>query len=424
MTDNRHVNDSEIVACIGLDWANDQHAICLQAANSTRVETSVLEHKSEALHGWVSQLRARFPTGKVAIALEQSRGAVIHAFMTYDFLLLYPIPPASLAAYRKALSPSGAKDDPDDARLLLELISKHRDHFQAWIPDDPLTRRLQLLTQYRRQLVDQRTALTNQLTELLKGYFPQALDWAGALDTLQACDFLQQWPTLRAVRKVSKTRLRNFYHRHGCRHAKQIDERLQQIRQAQPLTGDTAIIESHGLMVTTLVGQLRELIPAIKKMDQQLQQLFAQHPDGALFDSLPGAGPALAPRLLAAFGTDRSRFQTAQQVEQFSGIAPVTERSGKSVWIHRRFACSKFLRQTFHEFAAQSIRQCGWAKAVYQQQRARGKKHHVAIRAVAYKWIRILFRCWQNRTPYDESIYLQSLKRRNSQLLAILPAAC
>lgn len=417
MTDNRPVNDSEIVASVGLDWAKDRHAVCLQAAHGNQVETAVLEHNPESLQEWVRRLRARFPTGKVAIALEQSRGAVIHAFMTYDFLVLYPIPPASLAAYRKAFHPSGAKDDPGDARLLLELIAKHRDRFHAWVPDDPLTRSLQLLVQYRRQLVDQRTCLTNQLTELLKSYFPQALDWAGALDTLQACDFLGKWPTLQAAQKVSKTRLRNFYQRHGCRRTELLDQRLQQISQAQPLTGDPAIVESTSLMVRALVGPLRELIPAIENMDREIKKLFARHPDRAVFDSPPGAGPVLAPRLLAAFGTDRSRFQTAQQVEQFSGIAPVIERSGKSLWVHRRWACSKFLRQTFHEFAGHSIHFSEWAKAVYLQQRARGKKHHVAVRAVAYKWIRILFRCWQNRTPYDESTYLQVLKRRNPQLL-------
>ncbi len=423
MSPNAQVNESDIVACVGLDWANDQHAICLQATPSKQIESGELQHTPEALHEWVSQLQARFPTGKVAIALEQSRGAVIHALMTYDFLVLYPIPPAALASYRKAFYTSGAKSDPGDAALLLELIRQHRDRFQAWKPDDPLTRSLQLLTQYRRRLVDQRTSLTNQLTEMLKSYFPQALEWAGGLDTLQACDFLGKWPTLQAVQKVSKARLRNFYRRHGCRQTELLDKRLQQMGQAQPLTTDAAIVQSNSLMVQALVGPLRELIPAIEKMDRDIQKLFAQHPDNALFDSPPGAGAALAPRLLAAFGSDRSRFQDAQQVQQWSGIAPVIERSGQSIWIHRRQACPKFLRQTFHEFAGQSIHHCDWAKAVYLQQRARGKKHHVAIRTLAYKWIRILFRCWQNRTPYDESIYLQALKRRNPQLLSVLSAA-
>jgi len=415
MSDDARVND--VVAWVGLDWANDCHAVCLQAVHSKQVETCELQHTPEALHEWVRQLQARFPNGQVCVALEQSRGAVIHALMTYDFLVMCPIPPASLAAYRKAFHTSGAKSDPGDAALLLELIVQHRDHFQAWKPDDPQTRSLQLLTQFRRQLVSQRTRLTNQVTEQLKNYFPQALDWAGGLDTLQACDFLEKWPTLQAVQKVSKARLRNFYHRHGCRGTELLDKRLQQIALAQPLTGDSAIVQTHSLMMQALVGMLRALIPAIETMDQEIKKLFVQHPDYAVFDSPPGAGPALAPRLLAAFGTDRSRFQAAQQVQQFSGIAPVIESSGKSVWIHRRLACPKFLRQTFHEFAGQSIHHCAWAKAVYLQQRARGKKHHVAVRAVAYKWIRILFRCWQNRTPYDEQIYLKALKRRNPQLL-------
>ena len=136
-----------------------------------------------------------------------------------------------------------------------------------------------------------------------------------------------------------------------------------------------------------------------------------------MFDALPGAGPVFAPRLLVAFGEQRERFTSADEVQQYAGIAPVLERSGKKAWVHWRLQCPKFLRQTFVEWAAESTRHSFWARLYYQQQRDKGASHQAAVRALAFKWIRILFRCWQNRTRYDESVYLNALQRRGSPLM-------
>ncbi len=174
------------------------------------------------------------------------------------------------------------------------------------------------------------------------------------------------------------------------------------------------------MMVHALVKQIPSLTESIEDYDRQIASLFKQHDDSTLFGSFPGAGPTLAPRLLAAFGSDRNRFEYATEVQQLSGVAPVTEKSGKACWVHWRWACSKFLRQSFHEFAGQSILKSVWARAYYQQQRQRGQSHHAALRALAYKWIRIIFRCWKDRTPYDETTYLQSLQLRGSNLASAL----
>ncbi|HVA01911.1 MAG TPA: IS110 family transposase [Terriglobia bacterium] len=188
------VSNPEVMAWVGLDWAGQRHEIRWQAADSSRAESLSVEQKPEALHAWVAQLRARFPQGRIALALEQSRGAVIYALMNYDFLLLYPVPPKALARYREAFATSGAKSDRADADLLLELVRTHRDRLRAWQPDDALTRQLRLLVEHRRRTVADRTRLTNRLTALLKTYFPQALDWAGDLRSLAACEFLRVWP--------------------------------------------------------------------------------------------------------------------------------------------------------------------------------------------------------------------------------------
>ena len=409
---------SPVAAWVGLDWADQQHVICLYEVATGQSTLSRLEQKPEALQDWLSQLRQRFGGAPVAIVLEQARGAVIYALLRADFVRLYPVNPQSLASYRKAYAPSGAKSDPADAVLLMEMVRNSPERFRVWKPDDADTRSLQLLTQNRRQLVNQKTALTNQLTSLLKTYYPQALELAGVLDSLQACDFLTQWPTLEALQQARAGQIRQLYREYGHPSPEQLDRRLEQIRQARPLTTDPAALLSGAMMVEALVQQLRPLLGAIERFDRQIAVLFRKHPDRPLFDSLPGAGAVLAPRLVAAFGTDRDRFQSAQQAQQLFGIAPVTEQSGKQRWVHWRWACPKFLRQTFHEFAGHSRHWCDWAKALYQRLRRCGKGHHAALRVLAFKWIRILFHCWKTRTGYDEQIYLKSLQKRNPTLWA------
>jgi transposase len=411
----------EIAAFVGLDWADQKHVVTLQEANSEQRQRFTLEQTPEALQNWIQQLRDRFAGHPVAIAVEQKRGALIYALMHVDFLHLYPVNPQTLSRFRKAFYPSGAKDDPVDADLLLEILMSHRQHLRVWIPDDVLTRSLQLLTEDRRHLVNERTALTNQLTAALKIYFPQAPDWFGELHTARACAFIHRWPSLQLLKQATPSSIRKFYKAQGYRGDDKLEQLMANIKKAQPLTHDDAVLLAGSMKVQSLVTQIPLLTESIHHYDQQIASLFEQHDDSTLFRSFPGAGAALAPRLLAAFGSDRGRFEFAAEMQQLAGIAPVTEKSGTGIWIHWRLACSKFLRQTFHEFAGCSIQESEWARASYDQLRKRGKSHHAALRALAFKWIRIIFRCWKTRTPYDETVYCKSLKMRRSPLADELP---
>ena len=410
----------EFAAYIGLDWADQHHDICLQEADSRQREAIRIEHRPETLAAWVAQLRQRFQGRPVAVALEQSRGALLYALMHYDFFVLYPVKTNTLANYREAFSPAGAKDDPDDAQLLLEVVCLHRDKLRPWKADDSLTRTICLLVEHRRKLVNDRTRLTNRLRALLKQYFPQAITWIGDLDSLLAVDFLTRWPQLSLLQQAAPDQVRQFYRGHGRRLGEKLDLRLDEISAAQPLTTDQAVISSSVSMAQALVKQLRELVEGIAQLDRQLQDLYAQHPDAEVFGSLPGAGKALAPRLLAAFGADRERYLVAGEMQCYSGIAPVTKRSGKTKLVQRRYACPKFVRQSFHEFAKSSINWSRWARAYYDQQRQRGNQHHAAVRALAFKWIRIIYRCWQLRVPYDEATYIKSLELRGSPLAKLI----
>lgn len=411
-------------AFVGIDWADQDHAVWLIDAKTQKSQYFTMKQDPAAIAEWVANLQKRYPGEMIAVCLEQKRGALMYALMQYECLILVPVNPQQLSCFRKALGPSGAKDDPTDARLLAELLMKHHEHLRSWHPDNVSTRKIRLLAEDRRKLVNHRASLANQLKSRLKEYFPLALQVCGtSVYGDLACQLLLRYPSLEKLQAATDEQLADFYREQHCWHPKAVAERLQKIRHAMPLTTDRAIVESGVLLVEATVKQILALNEAIGKYDAQLAALMEVHPDAGIFRALPGAGPAMAPRLLAAMGTDRKRLANAQEVQQLSGIAPVTRQSGKTRTVHQRWACNRFLRQTFHEFAAHSIKQSPWAKAYYDMKRACGSKHQAAVRSLAFKWIRIIFRCWQDRTLYDEQTYMASLIKSQSPLLKYLASS-
>jgi transposase len=417
-----HPPTQEFAAFVGLDWADTSHAVCLQAAGSDTRESSVVAHTPEAISAWAAALRHRFGGQPIAVCLELTKGPLVSALRAHDFVVLFPVNALTVAKYREAFTPSRAKDDPSDAELQLELLVKHRDKLQKLSPQSATMRTLDQLVECRRRLVEDKVRLTNRLTSALKNYVPQVLHWFADKDTTIFCDFLTQWPTLKAVHLARRATLERFFRQHHVQ-TRIIAQRLEAIQTAVPLTTDEGVVTPHVCLVRALVAQLRATLQAIEDFDRAIAQLAPTHPDFALFQALPGAGPVFAPRLLVAFGEQRERYTSATDLQQYAGIAPVTERSGNTCWVHWRLQCPKFLRQTFVEWASESIRHSFWARAYYAQQRARGKTHQAATRALAFKWIRILYRCWQTSTPYDESTYLNALVRRGSPLIRHLASA-
>lgn len=410
-------------ALIGIDWSDRKHDICLVDTATGSQELSVISHTPEALNEWARALRTRFGGEPVAVCLEQSRGPLIYALLKYDFLVLYPVNPQTLSKFRQAFTPSRAKDDPRDAEFLVELLLHHRKRLKAWLPDDERTRELQLLVEHRRRLVGDRTRTSNRLTALLKGYFPQILQWFADIRTNLVCDFLLRWPSLDALKGVRRTTLEKFFREHNSHRKESVEKRLAAIKAAVPLTTDRAVINSSVVMVKALAAQMKVTLAAIREFDDRIDELCRAHEDFELFSSLPGAGRVYASRLLAAMGSNRERWTSANDLLCFSGVAPVVERSGKSSWTRWRYFCPKFVRQAFVEFAGESARHSEWARAFYLSQRAKGKKHQAAVRALAYKWIRIIFRCWQTREKYDEARYIECLLKKGSKLVGEPAAA-
>lgn len=404
-------------AYIGMDWGDKEHACHLLDSTTGKTTECKLRHQPEALQEWVNQLRQDYPNQKIAVAIEQSRGAVINFLMQFDFIIIFVIHPKLAAKYRQAFKSSGAKDDGNDSGFILDILIRHREKLAPWKPEDHKTRMLQILTQKRRDAIRERTRLSNQLKAILKQYFPLAIDVAGdSLATVIACNFLLRWTSLESLKRSRPTTIHKFYIQHGCRQRKVIENRLKAIQKAKPLTTDSTIIETSAMEVCMLTEQLLCVIKHIGKYDEAIVNFFPVHPDAEIFASFPGAGAVLAPRLLAAFGSDRDRFKTPEEIQNYSGIAPVTVQSGKKRLVRWRWACPKFIRQSFHEFAGESRKYSIWASAFYEKQRDIGKSHNAAVRALAYKWIRILFRCWKERVIYDELVYIQALKRNGSDL--------
>ena len=284
-------------------------------------------------------------------------------------------------------------------------------------------RALAQLVEHRRRLVGDKVRLTHRLTSALKNSFPHVLQWFQDKDTAIFCDFLSRWPTLKAVQLARRATLERFFRAHHGRSADVITTRIEAIKNAVALTTDAGVIVPNTLLVQALVAQLRVTLQAIADFDTAMAQRAQAHPDCPLFDALPGAGAGFAPRLLVAFGAQRERFTSAEERQKYAGIAPVTERRGKKSWVHWRWQCPTFLRQTFVAWAAASIRHAFWAQVYSQQQRDKGKAHQAAVRALAFTWIRLLYRCWQDHLPYDESPSLQALHRRGSSLIQNLAKA-
>ncbi len=395
---------------LSCDWADEAHDIRVWDPIAATITAYHVKSGPEALQPFLLEQQQKAPTGKIGVIVENHRGSFIHQVRHLPGFVLHALNPKVAAKYRQALHPSGAKSDPIDADMLMRFAITHLDLCPAQEPDTAETRLLGQLSEDRRRLVNERTATTNQLTAILKGFFPQALELIGEIDRPMATDFLKRWPSLQAVKKAKPATLKTFYYQHNSRRPELMEERLQIISQAVALTDDSALMISQPMRIQSLVGQLEALNSAIKTYDQELATRSQAHPDYAIFKSVPGAGAALIPRLIALYGTKRDRWPDALSLLTYTGVAPIMISSGKETLTRQRHACPKFARQTLVELAATSLNVgCPWAKDYQARKQALGWSHTNILYAIAYKWGRILWKIWRTRTAYDETMRPRSL---------------
>ena len=405
---------------IGIDWADENHAFHCVTPDG-KVCAGVFDQDPQAIADWIAQWRQRFPGCQIEICLETSRGALINSLLEHP-LTIFPINANALANYRKAFAHGGGKNDPTDAKLICQFLTHYRDQLKPLNQDQPLTRELGTLSRDRRNLVDQRVALANELTDLLKQYFPAILRLKPSKSYAEfIVRLLLKYPTLDALQAAGKTKLQKFFFGVGSK--ANAGQRIEILLSATPLTTDCVLLRTCSRRVQVLCGQLQVLNTAIKGYDAELETLVKQHHRFACVAKLPNSGAASQARILAALGDDQARFANASNVQAAAGIAPLTTQSGKSKYVSSRWACSKFMKQTFHEYAGLSITKCQWAKNYYDRQIESGNTTQMAKRAFAYKWIRIIFKLWQTNTPYDDTKYNQRLKDTGSRYYKVAPIA-
>uniref|UniRef100_UPI001FB8FD1B IS110 family transposase n=1 Tax=Psychromonas algicola TaxID=2555642 RepID=UPI001FB8FD1B len=266
-------------------------------------------------------LKTRYPNKQIAVVCELKKGPLIYALAKYDHITLFTINPSTVAKYRKAFTPSGAKDDPSDALIQVEILTLHMDKLSVIEPESAAMRSLSQLVEYRRSLVQDSVDLSNKITATLKNYYPQALEWFKEKDTIIFCDFIQKWPSLEKVKKARKETLLNFFNAHNSRYTDVNNKRIDSIKNAMVLTEDKGVIEPNQLLVEVLITQFKVLLQGIEQLDIAIKFAYKAQQDKKIFDSLPGAGPRLAPRLLVAFGSNRDRYKDASELQKYAGIA-------------------------------------------------------------------------------------------------------
>ncbi|MDD2765319.1 MAG: transposase [Opitutaceae bacterium] len=395
----------QVSLLVGLDWADQAHTCSWQRPDGSGIGQAQVAAAPERLGAWFDQLRGAHPQGQIVVVLERPDGPVVELLRARPGFVIVAVNPLMLHRFRQAFSPSGAKDDPGDARLLAEIVRTHPERFAALAAPEPRLRTLATLVRHRRDWIDRRTGLVEQLSATLKQYYPQALTLAGAdLASPMTRAFLRRWPDLAAVQRSRWGTLARFYRRHHAGRAAVLARREALVRQAQPVNAHADYVAPWRLQMQTILGQLEALAASLARYEAVIAQAYADAPGRTVIDSLPGVGPVLAPRLWVACQQAGSTPR-AKELAQRSGIAPVQRQSGQSQGVFFRRARPRFLHQTWTEFAAHSTAACPWAKAYHDQRLAQGDGLGAIRRALAFKWTRIIARLWRDQVPYDDQYY-------------------
>ncbi len=385
---------------MGLDWASIKHDVCVLDPQGQVRARFEIPHSAAGLADLIRRLLRFAEPEELAVALERPSGLLVDTLVEAGFCVV-PLHPNALKASRPRYSAALAKSDPGDAYILADLLRTDGHRFRPLRAPSDQTRALRAAVRTRGDLVATRVQLANQLRSLLESFWAGAAAIFADLDSPIALAFLESFPTPESAAHLGEKRLDRFLKRHayrGRRSAAALRERLR----AAPLGHAQAReSETKGPLVRSLVAVLRPLVEQIRELDGLLAAHLAQHPDGALVQSFPRTGSVNAAQILAELGDDRERFSSFEQLAAEGGVAPVTRASGKHRAVTCRFACNKRLRQALTTWADNSRHASPWAASVYRHARARGCDHPHAVRILARAWVRVLWRCWQARTPYD-----------------------
>lgn len=396
---------------IGVDWADAEHAVWVDDEAGTKVLSRSVPQSVEGLAEFGRWLDERRATGReVWAAIEKPEGRIVDFLLDHG-VLVFAINPKALDRARDRFRMSGAKSDPFDARVLAAFLRTDHGHLSPLRPSSEAAQELKGLTRDYARQVRQQTRLLNQLTATLKAYYPRALDVVGELKSQWGREFLRDFPTPDLLTALTERRWQRWAraHRLGAERAAELWAILARPQLAIP----AHVVRLHARRLDAVLAQLDVTVRAVGAYRGAITDFFARMPAATWATTLPGGHGTTVPRLYAELGDAAGRWHTFRQLQAQAGAVPVTDRSGKHTVVLFRFACNTHLRDAVHQFAQQSLRHSEWARAYYDRCRRRGHRHHHALRAVAAKWLKIIFVLWSRGVPYDETHHLATMARQH-----------
>jgi len=384
----------------GIDWASERHAVCVLDDAGRKATALEIAHTGDGFDHLVTRLRRFGDPATLPVAIERPDGRLVDRLLEAGHPVV-PVQPNAIKAWRDAEILSGAKSDPGDAALLAEYLRLRHHRLRVLQPFSAQTRALRAVVRTRDDLVDQRVAATNQLAACLDAFWPGAKAVFADVESPIALDFLTRYPTPESAARLGEQRMAAFCVKHGYCGRRPAAELLARLRAAPAGLTGTVEVEARRDAVLAMVGVLRALNQAIKDLDRAVVAHLGEHPDAEIFTSLPRSGQISAAQVLAEWGDCRQAYDGPDAVACLAGAAPVTKRSGKHTAVHFRWACNKRFRKAITTLADNSRHASPWAAKVYADAIARGHDHPHAIRVLARAWIRVIWRCWMDRMPYD-----------------------
>ena len=384
----------------GIDWASEEHAVCVLDDVGRAVDRFVVAHSAEGFERLCGRLARHGDPGQLPVAIERPDGRLVDRLLEAGHPVV-PVKTNAIKAWREAEVLSGAKSDAGDAGVIADYLHQRRDRLRELTPFSPQTRALRAVVRSRSDLVDQRIAAANQLNAALDAFWPGAKALFRDIWTPIALDFLERYPTPASAARLGEARMAAFLTKHGYSGRRPAAELVARLRSAPAGILDGPEAEARHDTVLAMVRVLRALGRAIKDLDRSIAAHLDEHPDAEIFRSLPRSGQINAAQMLAEWGDCREAFNSPEAVAALCGATPVTKRSGKRHAVHFRWACNKRFRNAMTIFADNSRRASPWAQSIYNAALDRGHDHPHAIRILTRAWIRVIYRCWLNNTPYD-----------------------
>ena len=405
----------ELTHFAGFDWAGDHHDIIIVDTAGRVVADFQIDHTAAGWRAWGERVAA-YP--KLGIAIETSFGMVVEQLIDSG-ATVFPVNPMSARRFRERKSPSGTKTDRHDAWALADALRTDGHAWRALGPKDPIIEELRILCRDEVALIEERTALINQLRQALREYYPTALEAFEDWNALGAWAFVERFPNTQVLIQKGKRQWEKFLHVHKLNRPQTYQKRLEIFAKAGEWKLNNGLVKAKSLYALSKIKQLRILTAQLEEYRRRIEELFADHPDSGLFGSLPGAGPKIAPRLLSEIGSDRALYEDASGLQCVAGTAPVSFQSGKIRKAQMRRACNRNLRHTMHLFAYTSVEQCTWARSYYDALREKGKSHAQALRCLGQRWLKIIWKMWQSKTPYNAELHLKNQIAHGSWILQL-----